>query len=161
MKPTARLLNVARGGIVDEEDLAEALRDGVIAGAARRRVRGEPTTESPLFGLPNAIVTPHLGASTEEAQDKAGDPGRRAVNLALAGEFVPSAVNVQGGPVDDEVKPFLPLGEKLGRLLTALAEDGLTGEVTVEYRGAIADEDCRVVGLSVLKGLLSAVVASR
>jgi D-3-phosphoglycerate dehydrogenase / 2-oxoglutarate reductase len=157
MKPTARLLNVARGGIVDEQALAEALRDGVIAGAAIDVFASEPTTESPLFELPNAIVTPHLGASTEEAQDKAGTQVAEYVNLALAGEFVPSAVNVQGGPVADAVKPSLPLGERLGRLLTALSEDGITGEVTVEYLGAIADEDGRIVGLSVLKGMLSAV----
>jgi D-3-phosphoglycerate dehydrogenase / 2-oxoglutarate reductase len=159
MKPTARLLNVARGGIVDEHALADALRDGVIAGAAIDVFASEPTTTSPLFGLPNAIVTPHLGASTDEAQDKAGTQVAEYVNLALAGEFVPSAVNVQGGPVDDELKPFVPLGEELGRLLTALAADGLGSEITVEYLGAIADLDGRVVGLSVLKGLLSAVTS--
>jgi D-3-phosphoglycerate dehydrogenase / 2-oxoglutarate reductase len=159
MKPSARLLNVARGGIVVEEDLAKALSDGVIAGAAVDVFDAEPKTDSPLFGLPNAIVTPHLGASTEEAQDRAGVQVAEAVDLALKGELVPSAVNVQGGPVPDAVKPFLPLGEKLGRLLAALAEDGLTGEVTVEAAGAIADEDTRVVALSVIKGLLSAVVS--
>jgi D-3-phosphoglycerate dehydrogenase / 2-oxoglutarate reductase len=157
MKPTARLLNVARGGIVDEQALADVLREGAIAGAAIDVFATEPTTESPLFGLPNAIVTPHLGASTDEAQDKAGTQVAEYVNLALAGEFVPSAVNVQGGPVADAVKPFLPLGERLGRLLTALSEDGIGGELTVEYCGAIADEDCRILGLSVLKGMLSAV----
>jgi D-3-phosphoglycerate dehydrogenase len=159
MKPTARLLNVARGGIIVEQDLADALRDGVIAGAALDVFSSEPATESPLFGLPNAVVTPHLGASTEEAQDRAGVQVAEAVGLALAGELVPSAVNVQGGPVPDLVKPYLPLGEKLGRLLAALGEDGLTGEVTVESSGAIADEDTRVVALSVLKGLLSAVTS--
>jgi D-3-phosphoglycerate dehydrogenase / 2-oxoglutarate reductase len=157
MQPTARLLNVARGGIVDEEALAEALRTGVIAGAAIDVFATEPTTSSPLFGLPNAIVTPHLGASTEEAQDKAGTQVAEYVSLALGGEFVPSAVNVQGGPVADELKPFVPLGEELGRLLTSLAADGLGSEVTVEYLGAIAELDGRVVGLSVLRGLLSAV----
>jgi D-3-phosphoglycerate dehydrogenase / 2-oxoglutarate reductase len=157
MKPTARLLNVARGGIVVEEDLAAALREGVLAGAAIDVFASEPTTESPLFGLPNAIVTPHLGASTEEAQDKAGTQVADYVNLALAGEFVPSAVNVQGGPIDDEIKPFLPLGEELGRLLTALGDQGLAAEITVEFLGSIAEADCRVLGLSVLKGLLSPV----
>ncbi len=157
MKPTARLLNVARGGIVVEEELAEALRDGVIAGAALDVFDAEPTTESPLFGLPNVVVTPHLGASTDEAQDKAGTQVAGYVNLALAGEFVPSAVNVAGGPVADELKPYLPLGEELGRLFTALSDQGLTGEITVEFLGAIAESDCRVVGLSVLKGLLAQV----
>ncbi len=155
MKPTARLLNVARGGLVDEDALAEALREGVIAGAALDVFASEPVTASPLFGLPNAIVTPHLGASTDEAQDKAGTQVADFVNLALAGEFVPSAVNVQGGPIDDEIRPFLPLGEELGRLLTALADEGMGSEVTVEYLGAIADADGRTLGLSVLKGLLS------
>jgi D-3-phosphoglycerate dehydrogenase / 2-oxoglutarate reductase len=157
MQPTARLLNVARGGIVDEDALAEALRDGVIAGAAIDVFATEPTTDSPLFGLPNVIVTPHLGASTEEAQDKAGTQVAEYVSLALTGEFVPSAVNVQGGPVADELKPFVPLGEELGRLLTSLAADGLGSEVTVEYLGAIAELDGRVVGLSVLRGLLASV----
>jgi D-3-phosphoglycerate dehydrogenase / 2-oxoglutarate reductase len=157
MQPTARLLNVARGGIVDEDALAEALRDGVIAGAAIDVFASEPTTDSPLFGLPNVIVTPHLGASTEEAQDKAGTQVAEYVSLALAGDFVPSAVNVQGGPVADELKPFVPLGEELGRLLTSLAADGLGSEVTVEYLGAIAELDGRVVGLSVLRGLLASV----
>lgn len=157
MKPTARVVNVARGGIVDEQALADAVRDGVIAGAALDVFDTEPMTESPLFDLPSVIVTPHLGASTDEAQDKAGVQVAEAVNLALAGELVPSAVNVQGGPVDDAVKPFLPLAEKLGRLFTALADEGLAGDVTVEFHGALAEQDCRVVGLSVLKGMLSAV----
>ncbi len=157
MKPTARIVNVARGGIVDEAALAEALDAGVIAGAALDVFAAEPTTESPLFSLPNVIVTPHLGASTEEAQDKAGTQVAESVNLALAGEFVASAVNVQGGPIDDVVKPFLPLGEKLGHLYTSLAEGGFRGDVTVEFLGAIADADCRVLGLSVLKGMLGAV----
>ncbi len=158
MKPTARLVNVARGGIVVEADLAQALKDNVIAGAALDVFDVEPTTESPLFGLPNIVVTPHLGASTTEAQDKAGTQVAEAIEMALAGEFVPSAVNVQGGPVEDMLKPFLPLGEKLGRMLSRLA-DGSLSEVTVEYLGALADADARVLGLSVLKGLLASVVA--
>ena len=158
MKPTARLVNVARGGIVVEDDLAEALRDGVVAGAAIDVFATEPTTESPLFGLSNVVVTPHLGASTDEAQDKAGTQVAEAVELALAGEFVPSAVNVQGGPVADAVKPFLELGDTLGHMLTQLADGSLT-EVTIEYLGDLASEDTSVVGLSVLRGLLSSTVA--
>ena len=157
MKPTARIINVARGGIVDEAALAEALEQGVIAGAALDVFDAEPVTDSPLFGLPNAVVTPHLGASTEEAQDKAGTQVAEAVNLALAGEFVPSAVNVPGGEVDDVVRPFLPLGEKLGQLFTALAADGIGGEVTVETCGVLGEADGRPVGLAVLKGMLMSV----
>jgi D-3-phosphoglycerate dehydrogenase / 2-oxoglutarate reductase len=158
MKPSARLVNVARGGIVDEDALADALREGVIAGAALDVFAVEPTTASPLFELDNVIVTPHLGASTEEAQDKAGTQVADAVTLALAGEFVPTAVNVQGGAVSDTVRGFLPLGEKLGRLFTALSEGGIT-EITIEFHGALAEEDCRVLGLSVLKGVLAPIVA--
>jgi len=157
MKPTARLLNVARGGIIVEQDLADAIRAGELAGAAIDVFAEEPTTASPLFDLPSVVVTPHLGASTAEAQDKAGTQVADYVNLALAGEFVPSAVNVQGGPIDDAIKPYLPLAEKLGRLLTALADSGLAGDITVEFLGDIAESDCRTLGLSVLKGLLSAV----
>lgn len=157
MKPSARIVNVARGGIIDEDDLAQALRDDVIAGAALDVFAEEPTTESPLFGLDNCIVTPHLGASTDEAQDKAGTQVAEAVHLALAGEFVPTAVNVQGGQVEDVVRPFLPLGEKLGRLFTSLSEETGVGHVTIEYSGAVAEADTRVLGLSVLRGLLSPV----
>ncbi len=104
-KPTMRLINVARGGIVDEAELAEALRDGVIAGAAIDVFATEPTTESPLFGLEQVIVTPHLGASTREAQDKAGDTIADMVQLALAGEFVPFAVNVDAAEANETMRP--------------------------------------------------------
>lgn len=158
MKPTARLVNVARGGIVVEHELADAVRDGVIAGAALDVFATEPTTESPLFDLPSVVVTPHLGASTDEAQDKAGVQVAEAIELALAGDFVPTAVNVQGGPVADAVRPFLTLGEKLGRMLSRLADGSLT-EVTIEYLGELAGYDDRVIGLSVLRGLLQSTVA--
>ena len=158
MKPTARVVNVARGGIVVEDDLAAALRDGTIAGAALDVFDQEPTIESPLFDLDNVVVTPHLGASTTEAQDKAGTQVAEAIELALDGEFVPTAVNVQGGPVDDVVKSFLPLGEKLGAMLARLADGGLS-EVAVEYQGALATVDARILGLSVMKGLLGSTAA--
>ena len=156
MRPTARLINVARGGIIDEAALATALKEGRIAGAAFDVFAAEPLVDSPLFGLPNAVLTPHLGASTSEAQDKAGTQVAEFVNLALAGEFLPSALNLQGGPLDDALRPFLPLAERLGRLLASIADDGITGEITVEFLGAIAGSDCRVLGLSVLRGVLSA-----
>src|SRR5687768_14699437 len=115
-KPSLRLINVARGGIVVESDLAECIREGIIAGAALDVFDQEPTTESPLFELPEVVVTPHLGASTREAQDKAGDAIADMVQLALAGEFVPWAVNVDAGEPAEAVRPFLPLAESLGRL---------------------------------------------
>jgi D-3-phosphoglycerate dehydrogenase / 2-oxoglutarate reductase len=156
MKPGAFVVNVARGGLIDEEALADALRSGRLGGAAIDVFVTEPLTESPLLGLPNAILTPHLGASTSEAQDKAGTQVAEFVNLALAGEFVPSAINMQGGPLDDALRPFLPLADHLGRMLVSLADDGITGEVTVEYLGAVAASDCRILGLGVLRGMLSA-----
>jgi D-3-phosphoglycerate dehydrogenase / 2-oxoglutarate reductase len=158
MKPDALIINVARGGIVDEAALAEALHNGVIGGAALDVFSSEPVTDSPLFGLDNVVVTPHLGASTQEAQDKAGVQIAEAVNLALAGEFIPSAVNVQGGAIDEVVRPFLELTETLGRLFNALAGGGFGSEITVEYVGELVEGDTRILGLSALKGLLAEVV---
>ncbi|HLX77483.1 MAG TPA: hydroxyacid dehydrogenase, partial [Acidimicrobiales bacterium] len=97
-KPGVRIVNAARGGIVDEEALAEAIRSGQVAGAALDVFATEPTTQSPLFELPTVVVTPHLGASTGEAQDKAGEQIAEQVLLALAGDFVPYAVNIEAGP---------------------------------------------------------------
>jgi D-3-phosphoglycerate dehydrogenase len=156
-KPTLRIVNTARGGIVDEAALAEMVRSGRIAGAAIDVFATEPTTESPLFGLDNVVVTPHLGASTVEAQDKAGITIAEQVVLALRGEFVPYAVNVAATEANTTVQPFLPLAERLGRLFTALAGGGVDA-LEVAYEGEIADYDCRVLTLSVLKGALSAVV---
>jgi len=156
MRPEARLVNVARGGIIDESALADALREGRLAGAAIDVFAKEPLVDSPLFGLPNVVLTPHLGASTSEAQDKAGTQVAEFVSLALAGEFLPSALNLQGGPLEIGLRPFLPLAEHLGRLLASIADDGITGDITVEYLGAVADSDCRVLGLGVLRGVLSA-----
>ena len=156
-KPTLRIVNTARGGIVDEAALADALHAGRIAGAALDVFSTEPTTESPLFGLDNVVVTPHLGASTVEAQDKAGVTIAEQVVLALRGDFVPYAVNVAAKEANATVQPFLPLAERLGRLFTALA-GGAVDALEVTYEGEIADYDCRVLTLSVLKGALGAVV---
>ncbi|GAC1599657.1 MAG: phosphoglycerate dehydrogenase [Acidimicrobiales bacterium] len=154
-KPTLRVINVARGGIVDEEALADAIRSGQIAGAALDVFATEPTTESPLFGLDSVVVTPHLGASTREAQDKAGLTIAEQVVLALAGEFVPFAVNVDASEASETVRPFLALTEQLGRTFAALSA-GLPPTLDVEYQGALADYDTRILTLSLLKGLLSA-----
>ncbi len=156
--PDGMLVNTARGGIVDEAALLAALRDGTIGGAALDVFAREPITDSPLFALPNVVVTPHLGASTKQAQDKAGTMVADAVDLALAGEFVPSAVNLQvTAAVTDTVRAFMGLTTKLGRLFTALHE-GVTSAITVEYRGRIAEEDTSALNLATLKGLLSDVV---
>lgn len=156
-KPGLRLVNTARGGIVDEAALAEAVAEGRLAGAALDVFAAEPTTSSPLFGLDSVVVTPHLGASTVEAQDKAGETIADQVVLALHGDFVPFAVNVAASEASETVRPFLPLVERLGRLFTALA--GAAPEVLeIGYEGAIADYDCRVLTLSIMRGVLSPVV---
>ncbi len=155
-KPTLRLINVARGGIVDEAALAEAIRDGVIAGAALDVFEAEPTTDSPLFGLPGVVVTPHLGASTREAQDKAGDTIADMVQLALAGDFVPFAVNLAAAEAHETLRPFLPLAERLGRLFGSLVGE-LPSTIEIAVEGDIGAYDTRIVGLSVLKGLFGRV----
>ena len=157
-KPGLRLVNVARGGIVDEEALAEAVRAGILAGAAIDVFAEEPTTVSPLFGLPGVSVTPHLGASTVEAQDKAGITIAEQVELALAGDYVPFAVNVDVGEAPDEIRPFVPLAEQLGAIFGALVES-LPERLDVEFRGAIGGVDDRLATLAVVKGLLDRVVA--
>lgn len=158
MKPSALVVNTARGGLVDESALAAALSSGTIAGAALDVFSQEPMTQSPLFALDNVVVTPHLGASTTEAQDKAGTMVAESVVLALRGEYVPSAVNVMvSAGIPETVRPFMPLVEKLGRLFTAL-HAGHASELTVEYIGKIAGEDTSALTLSALKGLLADVV---
>jgi D-3-phosphoglycerate dehydrogenase / 2-oxoglutarate reductase len=150
-KPGIRIVNVARGGIVDEQALAEAIRDGRVGGAAIDVFAEEPATESPLFGLPGVVVTPHLGASTREAQDKAGQTIAEQVALALDGDFVPFAVNVAAAEASETVRPFLSLAERLGTLFAALLPD-LPPELRVEYQGQLADYDTRILTLSVQKG---------
>jgi len=152
------LVNAARGGLIDEDALADALKSGQVGAAGVDVYAQEPCTDSPLFALPNTVVTPHLGASTTEAQDKAGTAVARSVRLALQGEFVPDAVNVQaGGVVAEDVRPGLPLAEKLGRLFTAVA-GGLAQSVNVEVRGKLAEFDVSVVQLAVLRGVFADVV---
>ncbi|GAA1833036.1 phosphoglycerate dehydrogenase [Agromyces salentinus] len=158
MKKTAYVVNVARGGLIDEDALHDALANGVIAGAALDVFVQEPPKESPLLGLPNIIVTPHLGASTDDAQEKAGVSVAKSVRLALAGELVPDAVNVAGGVIDQYVRPGIPLVEKLGQLFSGLAHGALTS-LDVEVRGELVDYDVSVLKLAALKGVFTNVVS--
>jgi D-3-phosphoglycerate dehydrogenase / 2-oxoglutarate reductase len=158
VKPTVRIVNAARGGIVDEQALASALKEGRVAGAGLDVFAKEPCTDSPLFEFDNVVATPHLGASTDEAQEKAGVAVARSVRLALAGELVPDAVNVQGGVIAEDVRPGLPLAEKLGRIFTALAGE-VAVRIDVEVCGEITQHDVKVLELSALKGVFSDVVA--
>jgi D-3-phosphoglycerate dehydrogenase len=155
-KPGLRIVNAARGGIVDEAALADAIRSGLVAGAAFDVFAEEPTTSSPLFGLEQVVVTPHLGASTREAQDKAGVTIAQQVVLALAGDFVPLAVNLAASEVAEAIRPFVPLAERLGRLYGSLNE-ATPAQLEIEYHGQLAAHDTRVLNLAVLKGLFGEV----
>lgn len=157
VKPTVRIVNAARGGIVDEGALYAALKEGRVAGAGLDVYAKEPCTDSPLFELDNVVATPHLGASTDEAQERAGIAVARSVRLALGGELVPDAVNVKGGVIAEDVRPGIPLAEKLGRIFTALA-GGLAAQLDVEVRGEITQYDVKVLELAALKGVFSDIV---
>lgn len=151
------IVNAARGGLIDEQALADAITSGQVRAAGLDVFSTEPCTDSPLFDLPQVVVTPHLGASTAEAQDRAGTDVAASVKLALAGEFVPDAVNVGGGAVGEEVAPWLDLVRKLGLLVGSLAEAAPVS-LSVQVRGELASEDVEILRLSALRGLFSAVV---
>ncbi|HSL27318.1 MAG TPA: phosphoglycerate dehydrogenase [Acidimicrobiia bacterium] len=156
-RPGVRIINTSRGGIIDELALAEAVRQGRVAGAALDVFAHEPLTESPLFELPQVVLTPHLGASTVEAQDKAGTQVAEAVAAALRGELVLSAVNVDlGREVPEEVREFLPVAEQLGRVFIGLA-GGVPVQLRVSASGRLGSAEVRPLGLAVLKGGLGAV----
>jgi D-3-phosphoglycerate dehydrogenase len=157
VKPTVHIVNAARGGIIDEEALFTALSEGRVAGAGLDVYAQEPCTDSPLFTLENVVATPHLGASTDEAQEKAGIAVARSVRLALAGELVPDAVNVQGGQIDDDVKQLLPLAEEIGAVACGLAT-AAAEKVEVQVLGDVIGHDVRVLELSALKGVFQMLV---
>ncbi|WP_034650290.1 phosphoglycerate dehydrogenase [Corynebacterium vitaeruminis] len=151
------IINAARGGLVDEQALADAIKAGHIRGAGFDVFSTEPCTDSPLFELPEVVVTPHLGASTVEAQDRAGTDVADSVLKALAGEFVADAVNVSGGRVGEEVAGWLDLSRKLG-LVAGHLLDGVPVALEVEARGELSTEQVDVLGLSALRGLFSGII---
>jgi len=156
MKDGVRIVNCARGELIDLEALEAALDGGKVAGAALDVFPAEPTTEHPLFGRDDVVVTPHLGASTAEAQDRAGTDTAEQVVAALTGGVVTNAVNIPAVRPEtmEALAPFVPLAEKLGRLAASLG-DGSVGRVEVQVRGPIADHDTRLLGISTLVGILS------
>ena len=155
VKPEVRIINAARGGVLDETALYNAIKEGRVAGAGLDVYATEPCTDSPLFELDQVVATPHLGASTDEAQERAGIAVAVSVRKALGGELVPDAVNVKGGAIDDEIRPSLPLVEKMAQIGTALAgELPVSMEITV--MGDISVHDSSVLAISALKGALLA-----
>jgi D-3-phosphoglycerate dehydrogenase len=156
MRDGVRVLNVARGGLIDEQALQEALDSGKVAGAAIDVFKSEPMTEHPLFGYPNVIATPHLGASTAEATDRAGYQSAEQVVAALTGGVVATAVNIPAVGAEDMAMlgPFLPLAQQLGRLAMALAEGSSVERIEAAFLGGIADFDTRLLGLAVIMGAL-------
>ncbi len=159
MKPSAYLLNVARGGLVDETALYNALKEGEISGAALDVFAEEPVTDSPLFSLSNVVVTPHLGASTAEAQDRAGITAAEQVSIALRGAVPVHAINapVPVGEGAEFVAQFSGLCELLGNLLYQLT-DRPGNHLKIEYRGDISGYDTRLLDVSAQKGLLAPMV---
>ncbi|HEY6694052.1 MAG TPA: phosphoglycerate dehydrogenase, partial [Solirubrobacteraceae bacterium] len=152
-----RIINCARGELVDDDALKAALDSGKVAGAALDVFANEPVTDHPLFGYPNVVVTPHLAASTTEAQDRAGVQTAEQVVAALTGGVVSTAVNIPAVSAEDMevLGPFLPLARALGRVGVGLAESSSVDRIEVEYLGRIAERDVRLLTLSVLNGVLA------
>ena len=158
-KDGVRILNVARGPLVVDEDLQAALDSGKVAGAALDVFRTEPVTEHPLFGYPNVIVTPHLGASTAEATDRAGYQAAEQVVAALTGGVVTSAVNVPAISAEDieVLGPYVPLCHSLGAIAIALAvaEGASVDRIQTDFFGRLAERDTRLLAIEVLRGALA------
>ena len=157
VKPSVRIINAARGGVLDETALYNAIKEGRVAGAGLDVFAKEPCTDSPLFELDQVVATPHLGASTDEAQERAGIAVAVSVRKALAGDLVPDAVNVKGGAVHEEIRPSLPLVEKMAEIATAYA-GGLPQTMEVSVLGEIAVYDAAVLATSALKGAIETTV---
>jgi D-3-phosphoglycerate dehydrogenase len=155
VKKEVRIINAARGGVLDEAALYDAITEGRVAGAGLDVYVTEPCTDSPLFQLDQVVATPHLGASTDEAQERAGIAVAISVRKALAGELVPDAVNVKGGAIHDEIRPSLPLVEKMAQIATAIAGE-LPVSIEITVKGDISGHDSSVLAISALKGALQA-----
>ncbi|MFH1406988.1 MAG: phosphoglycerate dehydrogenase [Candidatus Omnitrophota bacterium] len=161
MKDGVRIINCARGGIVDEKALLEALKSKKVAGAALDVFEKEPAVDSPLLDLENVVATPHLGAATEEAQISVAIDIAKQVADALSGKGVRNAVNVPcvDPKTQEALKPYILLGEKLGMLVAQLVE-GAIAEVNIRYHGDIISHDLSPVTIGIVKGMLTPVLQS-
>jgi D-3-phosphoglycerate dehydrogenase / 2-oxoglutarate reductase len=159
MKDGVRIVNCARGELVDLDDLGEAIESGKVAGASLDVFPGEPVTDHPIFAHENVVVTPHLGASTAEAQDRAGVITAEQVVAALNGQLVSNAVNIPKVGTEDMavLEPYLNVSAHLGRLAMSLAQSGSLDRLEISYRGHLAERDTRLLTISVLNGAFSGV----
>jgi D-3-phosphoglycerate dehydrogenase / 2-oxoglutarate reductase len=155
MKKGVRLINCARGGLIVEADLLEALKSGKVAGAALDVYETEPPKDSPLLALDNVVLTPHLGASTTEAQESVGTEVAEQIADALSGGTIRNAVNMPSvdAKVLEKLRPVLSFGETMGRLLAQLAPARLD-QLTIEFSGKAAEWETNPIQRAILKGLL-------
>jgi D-3-phosphoglycerate dehydrogenase len=159
MKPGVRIINCARGGIINEKDLYEALVGDKVAGAALDVFEKEPPENNPLLKLNNVISTPHLGASTKEAQENVAVAVAEQVVDYLIHETIRNAVNFPSIPSDQvaRLQPFINLAEKLGGFAAQIFEGGVT-EITIEYRGEAAEINTAPVTIAAIKGFLTPIL---
>jgi D-3-phosphoglycerate dehydrogenase / 2-oxoglutarate reductase len=155
MKKGVRIVNCARGGLVDEAALSEALKDGHVGGAAFDVFVTEPATENPLFNLPNVVCTPHLGASTSEAQENVALQIAEQMSDYLLRGAISNAINFPSISAEEapKLKPFIALAEKLGSFAGQLTETGIS-KVQLAYEGAVAQMNTKALTSAALAGLL-------
>lgn len=160
MKKGVRIINCARGGIVNERDLYDAIKQGIVAGAALDVFEHEPPEGNPLLGLDEVIATPHLGASTSQGQARVAEAIARQVKDYLEKGIITNAVNVPSVSPEmlERVRPYLALAEKMGSFQAQMAE-GSIRQVTVEYSGEVAEYDSAPITICLLKGLLERALA--
>lgn len=160
MKPTARLANVARGGIVDEDALYDALRNNVIAGAAFDVWCSEPLNdaEKKLLELDNLVTTPHLGASTKEAQERVAVDIARSAVLYLKDGVINNAINAPRGKLSPETAPYVPLAEALGTFVCHAIGDKPADVMEVVFRGGLASMDVKILTVSAVKGFIKCII---
>ncbi|MBQ8179394.1 MAG: phosphoglycerate dehydrogenase [Candidatus Methanomethylophilaceae archaeon] len=156
MKPNARIANVARGGIVNEDDLYTALKEGIIAGAAFDVWCNEPLAEEErkLLELENLVTTPHLGASTVEAQERVAVEIAEHAVMYLRDNVVSNAINAPRGTLDAETEPYLPLMERMGRIVQQMVGNHPLDKLEVSYCGGLAGKQTKLLTVSAVIGYL-------
>jgi len=159
MKEGVRIINCARGGIVHEQDLYDAIKEGRVAGAALDVFETEPPGDSPLLGLEQVICTPHLGASTREAQENVAVKVAEQIVDYLVNGTIRNAVNFPSIPADQipKLRPYITLAEKMGAIASQIYE-GSISEITLEFRGEAADINTEPVTIAAIEGILNPIL---